>query len=90
MFHRLFLGLLLVIMYVNNIYNVTENLSFVLYAEDITSFTTHNTTNILFNRTNIKLSNNDNKLCNWLCLHRLSLNVRMSKYINKKIKENYC
>ena len=56
-------------MYVNNIYNVTENLSFVLYAEDITSFTTHNTTNILFNRTNIKLSNNDNKLCNWLCLH---------------------
>ena len=56
------LGPLLLMIYINDICNVSENLNFVLYADDTAFFTTHNDIDILFNRTNIELK----KLYNWL------------------------
>ena len=41
--------------YINYICNVSENLIFVLYADDTAFYTTHNDIDILFNRTNIEL-----------------------------------
>ena len=48
--------------YVNDIFNVSENLNFLLYADDTSFYTTHNDLDILFNRINIELE----KLYNWL------------------------
>ena len=47
--------------------NVSENQNFVLYADDTTSYTTHNDIDVLFNHTNIELK----KLYNRLCLNNL-------------------
>ena len=46
-------------------------MSFVLYADYIISYNTHNVIDILFNRRNIQLE----KLYNWLCLNKLSLSI---------------
>ena len=46
---------LLSIMYINDIYNASENLNFVLYADDTTFYITHNGIVILFNHTDIEL-----------------------------------
>ena len=59
------LGPLLFIIYINDICNVTENVNFVLYADDTAYYTTHNDIDILFNRTNIEFK----KLYNLLCLN---------------------
>ena len=82
------LGPLFLMIYINDICNVSENLNFVLYADDTTFYTTHNDIDILFNCTNIEL----NKLDYWLCLSKLSLNVDKSNYMlfsRTKIKGNY-
>ena len=83
------LGPLLFIIYINDICNVTENLNFVIYADDTAFYTTHNHIDILFNRTNIEFK----KLYNWICLNKLSLNVNKSNYMlfsTTKINGNYC
>ena len=56
------LGPLLFIIYINDICNASENLNFVLYADDTTFYTTHNDIDILFYCINIELK----KLHNWL------------------------
>ena len=60
--HGSILGPLLFMIYVNDIFNVSENLNFLLYADDTSFYTTHNDLDILFNRINIELE----KLYNWL------------------------
>ena len=82
------LGPLLFIIYINDICNQSENVNFVLYADDTTLYTTHNDIDMLFNRTNIELK----KLFNWLCLNKLSLNVDKSNCIlfsTTKVNGNY-
>ena len=77
---------MLVIIYINDICNVSENISFVLYVDHTAFYTTHNDIDILFNHTNIELK----KLYNWLCLNKLSFIVDKSNYmlISTKIKCN--
>ena len=54
-YHKsIFLSLLFII-YINGICNISENLDFLLYANDTTFYTTHSDIDILFNRTNIEL-----------------------------------
>ena len=74
---RSIIGPLLFIIYINVICNVSENINFVLYADDTSLYTKHNDIDILFNCTNMQLK----KLYNWLCLNKLSLNVDKSNYI---------
>ena len=81
------LGPFLFIIYINSICNVSENLNFVLYADDTAFYTTHDDIDILFNRTNIELK----KQYNWLCLSKL-LNIGKSNYMlfsMTKMRGNY-
>ena len=64
-------------MYINDICSASENLNFVLYADDTTFYTTHDDTDILFNRTKIELK----RLYNCLCLSKLLLNADKSNYV---------
>ena len=85
---RSILGPLLSMIYINDICNASENLNFVLYADDTAFYTTDNDIDIVVNHTNIEL----NKMYYWLCLSKLSLNVDKSNYIlysTTKIKGNY-
>ena len=61
------LGPLLFLVCINDICNVSENLHFVLYADDTTFYATNNDMHILLNRANIELK----KLYNWPCLNKL-------------------
>ena len=61
------LGPLLFILYINDIFNISNYFGFTLFA----------LFNILFSQANIELT----KLYNWFCLNKLSLNIDKTSYI---------
>ena len=71
------LGPLLFLLYINNIENSIDILSFVLYAEDTNAFHSHSSLNTL----NTVMQNEINKIVNWLNANKLSINLSKTKYI---------
>ena len=79
------LGPLLFIIYMNDIHTVSDNLNFILYADDTTlsspmcSFTRGCNGNIELIST---LINSElNKIADWLAVNKLSLNVKKTKFM---------
>ena len=70
------LGPLLFLLYINDIYNSSENLKFVLFADDTNLFYSHHDVHTLFNTVNQELK----QLEDWFKANRLSLNVDKTKY----------
>ena len=92
------LGPLLFIIYMNDIHTVSDNLNFILYADDTTlsspmcSFTRGCNGNIELIST---LINSElNKIADWLAVNKLSLNVQKTKFMifhyrQRVLTENY-
>ena len=70
------LGPLLFLLYVNDIYNTSDILKFVLFADDTNIFYSHHDVHTLFNTFNQELK----QLEDWFKANRLSLNVDKTKY----------
>ncbi len=70
------LGPLLYLIYVNDIHKACEG-QILSFADDTTAFTSHSELDILFQTANIQI----NKLFEWFCSNRLSLNASKTKYI---------
>ena len=71
------LGLKLFLIYINDLYNVSSVLKFVLFTDD---------TNIFYSADSLKLLSNIisqqlNKLHNWLAVSKLSLNIDNTNYM---------
>ena len=71
------LGPLGFIIYVNDIPNCAPDLSFILYADDTSAFTTHKDVKTLNNI----LNNGLNKLNIWFQTNKLSLNLKKTNYM---------
>ena len=69
------LGPLLFTLYINDIQNSTDYFSFIKYADDTNLFNPMNVQD--FNVINLEL----NKVYNWLCVNRLSLNEKKTKFM---------
>ena len=69
------LGPLLFIIYINDIYNSSKHLDFVIYADDTTLL---GTTKLASTG---QINNELAKVCDWLKLNKLSLNVSKTKYM---------
>ena len=67
---------LLFVIYKNDICNVSNNLKFVLFAYDTTVFTSDKNMAKLYSETNREL-----KLYTWLCVNKLSINIKRTNYI---------
>ena len=81
------LGPLLFIMYINDMYKVSEILRFIIFADDTNLFCLGDDLSVLVNTVNIELK----KLESWFKVNKLSLNVSKSNYMlfgNKK-SDNY-
>ena len=79
------LGPLLFILYINDIYAVSDNLDFTLFADDTSILNTNKNLNDLQAETNEELK----KLNDWFKANKLSLNISKTKYIifsSRKIK----
>ena len=82
------LGPLLFIIYINDIHEATENFKAILYADDtnLTSPLCYFSPSLTLNNCNVQqISNNINSELNdifvWLCVNRLALNVKKTKYM---------
>ena len=71
------LGPLLYLIYVNDCFKCLKNSCSILYADDTTLIITARTFDILFNHINEDLRN----LFDWLCLNKLTVNARKTKYM---------
>ena len=71
------LGPLGFILYVNDIPNAAPDLSFILYADDTSAFTSHHDIHQL----NEIMSNGLNKLNTWFKSNKLSLNLKKTNYM---------
>ena len=82
------LGPLLFLLYISDIENCSDILSFILFADDTNLFYSCNNLPDLYSIVNCELS----KLSEWFCVNKLSLNVKKTNYIifgNKKKVVNY-
>ena len=70
------LGPLLFLIYINDIYNATDYLRAILFADDTNLFYSHKDVNILYNICNQELSG----INEWFKANKLSLNVTKTKY----------
>ena len=80
------LGPLLFLIYINDIQNSTDFFSFINYADDTTLINTSN------NPDPTEININLNKVYDWLCINKLSLNKQKTKFIlfhgkNKHIED---
>ena len=79
------LGPLLFIIYMNDIHTVSDNLNFILYADDTTlsspicSFTSQCNGNIEL--VSVLINSELNKIADWLAVNKLSLNVQKTKFM---------
>ena len=79
------LGPLLFIIYMNDIHTVSDNLNFILYADDTTlsspmcSFTRGCNDNI--EQISTSINSELNKIADWLVVNKLSLNVQKTKFM---------
>ena len=79
------LGPLLFIIYMNDIHTASDNLNFVLYADDTTlsspmcSFTSQCNGNIEL--VSVLINSELNKIDDWLAVNKLSLNVQKTKFM---------
>ena len=78
------LGPLLFIIYMNDIHTVSDNLNFILYADDtlsspICSFTSQCNGNIEL--VSVLINSELNKIADWLAVNKLSLNVQKTKFM---------
>ena len=71
------LGPLLFLLYVNDIYNSSDKLSFFLFADDTNLVYADKSLRSLEHTVNIELIN----VCNWLTANKLSLNVKKSNFV---------
>ena len=81
------LGPLLFLLYISDIENCSDILSFILFADDTNLFYSSKTLTDLFNVVNSELS----KLSEWFCVNKLSLNIKKTNYIifgNRPIPQN--
>ena len=73
------LGPLLYLIYMNDIQNCSDFFKYILYADDTTLF---NPLNNYSNSNDDELINNEiNKVQNWLCANKLSLNIKKTKFM---------
>ena len=79
------LGPLLFIIYMNDIHTVSDNLNFILYADDTTlsspicSFTSQCNGNIEL--VSVLINSELNEIADWLAVNKLSLNVQKTKFM---------
>ena len=71
------LGPLLFLIYVNDIYKLSNKLTFYLFADDTNLLYADKNLKSLENIVNIELS----KICNWLTANKLFLNIKKSNYV---------
>ena len=71
------LGPLLFLIYINDIHNCSQNLNFVLFADDTNIYQSNESIQALFANCNNELI----KLSNWFKLNKLSLNASKTKYV---------
>ena len=76
------LGPLLFLLYVNDIANVSSVLFMILFADDTNVFVQGKNINKMFNTMNGELQ----KLAEWMCINKLSLNVKKTEYIMFSLK----
>ena len=76
------MGTLLFLLYVNDIANVSSVLFMILFADDTNVFIQGKNVNEMFNIMNGELQ----KLAEWMCINKLSLNVKKNEYMIFSLK----
>ena len=71
------LGLLLFLIYINDLLNASKNLFSILFADDTSVFIEHTNLDYLSDMLNIEL----NKLSIWLASNKLTLNIDRSHFV---------
>ena len=71
------LGPLLFLIYINDFTKSSEELSFILFADDSNIFCSHSNLNYLVNKVNIELKS----VANWLNVNKLSLNIAKTNFM---------
>ena len=73
------LGPLLFIIYTNDLHNSTKYFKFILYADDTTLF--NPLCNYNYDNDCLQINNELNKIFEWLCVNKLSLNVKKTQFM---------
>jgi len=68
---------LLFLLYINDVVHVSSSLKFILFADDTSVFLSGKDINQLINTLNSELS----KLYTWLCINKLSLNIKKTHFM---------
>ena len=71
------LGPLLFLIYINDIYNVSDKLEFYLFADDTNLLYADKNLKSLETTMNLELS----KVCEWLTANKLSLNIKKTNFV---------
>jgi hypothetical protein len=77
------LGPLFFLLYINDIFNVSSILNFILFADDTNLFLSHNYLSFMMNTINSELL----KLSEWFKANKLSINIQKSSYMIFKTRQ---
>ena len=85
-FHKALLGLLLFLIYINDLYEASNILGSIMFADDKNLFYSHQNINDLFSTVNSELE----CINQWFKANKLSLNIKKTKYalFHKKSAKN--